>query len=532
MIPLEIVEHILSYLENADFNTLRACALTSRLFVHGSRKLLFRTFDLRDCARYRPSHGFDSSWLRSRYIHRFITLLRTSPHLIPYIRNIIIVTMLGDAAGWLEESTLPSILLDLLSQAQITVFTLGCDDPNAVNWQTLHGSLQRSIRVLLSRRTVVDLRLWNVDQIALDVVALFSGLRQLTATQQELPRADKTALEHLEIARCGAHLSALLQERPPATDWVPFTLSGLRSVTLRPLDINDEPGDTVYYEGYEVILWNLIGICAADSLEKLAVVQHNTASLLVFNQSHIQPDIVVEVLSLSRLENLTDFICTARIPTEYLKSILTTDPEGEEENEQEYSGGDEDSDHTPSTDPLKRLEAVTSALRPCTGLLETAPKSLRRIQINLDFYGFTWREMKEPLQLFSYCGVEEEQIPPDTECPWSLLDDVLEDLTGTLPNLEYIHLFVRVPDIEHFADEDTDEEMEPPPPDFHHAELGDDMEEVKRIFGHLQDRFAHSRQLSNSQFRIAMIDADLGSLGIGDAEISHYVSADLHAYFL
>ncbi|KAJ3510041.1 hypothetical protein NLJ89_g4894 [Agrocybe chaxingu] len=544
MIPLEIVEHILSYLENADFRTLRACALTSRFFVHGSRKLLFRTFDLRDCVRYRPSHVFDSSWLRNRHIYRFITLLRTSPHLIRYIRNIFIVTMLRDGANWLEESALPSILLNLLSQAQIMVFTLGCDSSYTTKWQILHVSLQQSICTLLSRRTVVDLRLWGIGRVPLDVVALFNGLksltlndstfdiRQLAVKQQELPRADKTALEHLDIARCGAHLSALLQERPPATDWVPFNLEGLRSVTLRPLNIHDEPGNTVYYEGYEVVLWNLIRVCAASSLEKLAIVQHDTAPLLIFNQSHMEPDIVEHVLNLSRLENLADFICTARIPTEYLTSIRTIDPPGEEQSEQEYDSGDDVSDHAPSTDPLKRLEAVTSALRPCTGLLETAPQSLRRIQINLDLYGFTWREMKEPLQLFRYCGVEEEQIPAETACPWSMLDDALANLAVRLPNLEYIHLFVRVPDIEHFADEDNDEEMEPPPPDFYHAQLGDDMEEVKRIFEYLQDHFAHSRQLSNGRLRIAMMDADLEFLGIEDAEISRYKSSDLYTYFL
>ncbi|KAF7376448.1 hypothetical protein MSAN_00060400 [Mycena sanguinolenta] len=133
MLPAEIVESILDFLDLRDKPTLLSCSLVSRIWVQSSQQHLFRTTTIS--------------------LHRLRRILVESPHLAPYIRTLEII---NDGFSFLPVTSHSGPSPAPLPHLNLSLHTLSLAN---IVWNQVSEILQQLFLALLRQPTLTTIHL-------------------------------------------------------------------------------------------------------------------------------------------------------------------------------------------------------------------------------------------------------------------------------------------------------------------------------------------------------------------------------------
>jgi hypothetical protein len=279
--PTEIYESILNELVEWP-QTLRACALVSHLFAYLAQKLLFSCiFFKRPSKVVNPAVG-DESYVRPSI--RFFQILSSSPHLVGYVKSLIV----SDAdlfrhdytsrvnRSWIHSSAVPQILPLLANLEELGL--AGNAGEKRLDFLAWPNDLRMGILEQCSSDRLVKIRLAYVRNVPLNLVSLAPrletlGLKRVSFISDSDHNTVRRAFDLQDYMK-------LKQRSPPARlkhvsvmstsfeEWrtcYPWLASRLDLTHIQTLELNiefDEAEEEMIEEARQAIL-NLLSGCSA-----------------------------------------------------------------------------------------------------------------------------------------------------------------------------------------------------------------------------------------------------------------------------
>ena len=288
-LPTEIYESILDELVESP-ETLRACALVSRLFAQLAQKLLFSCICLKRPTKVvNPALG-DESYTRP-YLH-FFQILSSSPHLAGYIKSLIVSDAdplkyrytYREYRSWIRPSSYNAVhkILPLLANLEELGLT-GNVEGVRLDFLAWGNDLRMGILEQCSSDRLVKIRLAYVKNVPLSLLGLAPRLETLRLKNVFFI----SDLDHTTFGRAfDLHEYMKLKERHPpaqlkhvsvtwtnADEWssyYPWLASHLDLTHIKTLELNVDffdADDETAEEARQAIL-NLLSGCSA-TLETL-----------------------------------------------------------------------------------------------------------------------------------------------------------------------------------------------------------------------------------------------------------------------
>ncbi|KAF9481973.1 hypothetical protein BDN70DRAFT_991465 [Pholiota conissans] len=185
-LPRDILYSIVDVLKSDDDRktTLRACSLASPIFLHQCRKHLFGTINL--MATGRP-HKWDASTPTGNGPKvlglRFLQLLRHSPHIAPYVRALVVKSLLSEQEDivWMATNKQMGFILTLLTSLDTFEFCiqLRLEHERSYHWEMFDPAVKSSLATLIQSNQLRKLTLQGIIGFPILLVEHFGALQDL-----------------------------------------------------------------------------------------------------------------------------------------------------------------------------------------------------------------------------------------------------------------------------------------------------------------------------------------------------------------
>ncbi|KAF9539575.1 hypothetical protein CPC08DRAFT_770948 [Agrocybe pediades] len=223
-LPVELHELIINELEG-DEDTLKQCALTSKLYRHLAQERLFKDIDLEFLPHSNPAKTF-------------LSILAKSPHIANYVKRL---TMFGDVSenvtAYYVKTSMPNHIAKVFSAlTNLTHLRLGVFDPENYLEMSLFPRLSpASMAVIHARcRNISHLTLENID-IPLTILTYSNSVRSLVINDVQFRhKSDDSGPEGVLFQVPFLHLKRirLYGGNTPYPEWKSLFPSMMYSTTL------------------------------------------------------------------------------------------------------------------------------------------------------------------------------------------------------------------------------------------------------------------------------------------------------------
>jgi hypothetical protein len=219
LIPQDIIDIIVDSLEaGGEWNALRACSLVSPSFLHPCRKHIFGKISLMATGRahiWSPGHpeGPGVQILSKR----FLRLLRQSPHIVQYVRTLIMKSVVGGDTDWMKTSEeIPSII-GLL--AKLEKFEFRSKVP--MHWSNFAPTVQSSLISLIRSHRLQKLALQGVMGLPMSLAEHFGSLNILHVLDVTLEHGESTQIFNPMVLNSTSEMRALSARGPDSImEWL------------------------------------------------------------------------------------------------------------------------------------------------------------------------------------------------------------------------------------------------------------------------------------------------------------------------
>jgi hypothetical protein len=278
-IPTQLFSH-------RDRETLRACSIVSRSFLHPSQKTLFSSILLRHYSSDPDGYG-------SHLCRRFHNILASSPHISRYVRHLAIVDFKGrqstspeEHESWmLSEPTFPLVLRMLPCLRSFHVNP--AYRPLPLNWHTFSADLKSSFIHLLRTPslTTVEFRTLNVPSAIFLYAPQLTHLRFSCSSLDRSPNIQQLSLQYPQWPSPVADMKLTSLAIAAGGTWTVETLRSVFDIPqLRQLTV-------IGIDAHMLMVAAYIIKQASGSLESLQLMLHDVEGyrlyfLVYFDTSH------------------------------------------------------------------------------------------------------------------------------------------------------------------------------------------------------------------------------------------------------